>query len=1279
MPERLTESHIRRGLLDTARAREAMQRQVLLGGALDTCLLELHLVDEDALLEAMGSAYGLATASALESTSAIDERAARAFPEQWAKKHTLAPVGFDGERMILTVISPAPPDVNLLVRLGELLELTLKPLLAPEFRVHQRLAMLYDEKPPERYQALIEQVGGPSAPRAHARTVDSQAPVIVTRPLTFGEAVNRLKEANDRDEIVRTALAYAQRELEFAAMFIVHDRRLDGWNAVGEGSENIGRVSLELSAGSAFRVVLDTQAHYLGPLPADDIHLEFLTQLGRPHPRAALIVPVRIKNRTIALMYGENGPRTIPPRLAADLMLFTTHVQGALETLLVRRKVESLSEPPARSARPLPEGRPKEVPPTPVAPPSWGAEVSRPGLTEWARTRNEPTAQALASAPIAPDVVPNTVVTPLDSSAPPFVQGHPSDQGGAEAELRALITAAEASVGSKDDEPPLHTDPALHMLEGVGDESIDGLPLPEDRVITPSVDVAPMIEIGVAVESSPSTPTGTSGGASTQYTFIRRSNEPKPIARIDSQSNLSPSKQDGIGARSEGTPVSKEQPPAPASVPAAAPAETYRGTSGDPDTDSLASAFSPSNWEISPRGDAPSAIVLWPMPRHEDNWEHVAVDDEISAYNSTPDLISVDRASTKNALASSAAVQVPAEASLPQPTNALRDTTNYATPYEALASSAGFEEALESALQSAVAAEIKQSGDLKELDEFSIDESESGFTDMTPTPAVLLSRSNGPGVADRPAPSPAPTRSTSAPQGQEGWDAVQVDSWDEWAQRASEAESRAKNELAKNMRASIAEDSTLPDLSAEAWLRASSDMVRPRILPPEVMERAAMDEPEEPVPLTRPARPKNEGQIDEEPVPLTRPASGLRREVVRAAQVDQERAIEDAIAIEEPVAGTRSSAGVSLTPADPGELPPPSLTVADFRLSGPEQPASETLHHTDARFDERPSTDIIDAMGRVVPAPQPERAPSIAPVRNPQLENEVNYLLDALVGIDSNARRAARDRLTAMGPFILPKMMERFPGMVTLDPFSPNAVLPPFTECGEQLSILASFANDAHPFVIKKLDAPDPRQRFFATYFYGVVFVPDAIPRLVQRLHDEEPRICMLAARTLFAYRELGEFQSVLEHLHGRLEASSIAARRHAAYLIGLFRDVSAVPLLISIFDKKEKLLFDAAEGALAEITKQRLGPNPKKWRHWWARNQTRSRIGWLVDGLGSKDTAMRRSASEELRAVTGIDLGYNEDSPKRQREDARVRWVRWWNEQYNLHHGKPDGEPVSP
>ena len=189
-------------------------------------------------------------------------------------------------------------------------------------------------------------------------------------------------------------------------------------------------------------------------------------------------------------------------------------------------------------------------------------------------------------------------------------------------------------------------------------------------------------------------------------------------------------------------------------------------------------------------------------------------------------------------------------------------------------------------------------------------------------------------------------------------------------------------------------------------------------------------------------------------------------------------------------------------------------------------------------------------------------------------------------------------------------------------------------------------------------------RRFFSVYYYSAVFVPDAIPKLIQRLHDEETRVSLLAARTLFSYREHPEFGRVLDHLHGRLDANSMTARRHATYLIGLFRDVTAIPRLIDVFDRKEKAMYDTAEDALAEITKQRFGSNAKKWRAWWQKNQDKSRIAWLIDGLMAKESALRKSAAEELRAVTGLDMGYDDDAPKRQREESRQRWIEWWAKQ---------------
>ncbi len=280
-----------------------------------------------------------------------------------------------------------------------------------------------------------------------------------------------------------------------------------------------------------------------------------------------------------------------------------------------------------------------------------------------------------------------------------------------------------------------------------------------------------------------------------------------------------------------------------------------------------------------------------------------------------------------------------------------------------------------------------------------------------------------------------------------------------------------------------------------------------------------------------------------------------------------------------------------------------------------------------------------------------------------QLSKQVEDRLQQLEHPMKKVRAVAREALATMGPRILPQLIERFPGPLVVNPFAPDATLPGFADCGPIMSLLSHHGREAHRHVLTKLDAPDPMVRFFATYFYSAVYVPEAIPRLIQRLHDEEPRICMVAARTLFSYRSHKDFHQVIQHLHGRLAATSVAARRHATYLIGLFRDVTAIPKLLDIIERKDRSLTDVTENALAEITKQRLGTSPRKWRNWWTKNKDKNRIAWLVDGLSSKDTNIRRSAAEELRAVTGLDMGYDEDAPRKQRDEARNKWTRWWKE----------------
>ncbi|MEM7677418.1 MAG: HEAT repeat domain-containing protein, partial [Myxococcota bacterium] len=407
---------------------------------------------------------------------------------------------------------------------------------------------------------------------------------------------------------------------------------------------------------------------------------------------------------------------------------------------------------------------------------------------------------------------------------------------------------------------------------------------------------------------------------------------------------------------------------------------------------------------------------------------------------------------------------------------------------------------------------------------------------------------------------------------QEGWNTAVTDDWDEWVSGAIEETRPIRPH---------ADDATVPDLSAEAWIRSASEVTRAKPPTAEVIHRAEL--------------PETDSDIDD-PVPLTQFAMSRQTVPVGALTID-----------------------------------PP------FEVD--EDDSDDDLLNQD---------DVINASFEVS-SPPPDNLDS---------------LIEQLGSIHPARREAAGEALAQKGPVVLPLVIARFPGVLSVDPFAPDVQLPAFSKCGVTLSLLERCGRDAHRHVVDRLDAPEPLHRFFAIYFYGAVYVPEAIPKLIQRLHDEEPRICMLAARTLFSYRDHRDFPLVLDHLHNRLKATSLTARRHAAYLIGLFRDVTAVPDLIQIFERKEKNLHDVVADALAEITKQRLGHSPKRWRTWWSKNRHRSRIEWLLDGLASKEPDLRQSASDELKAVTGIDLGFDGFAPRRQREEARLRWQKWWKAQ---------------
>jgi len=111
------------------------------------------------------------------------------------------------------------------------------------------------------------------------------------------------------------------------------------------------------------------------------------------------------------------------------------------------------------------------------------------------------------------------------------------------------------------------------------------------------------------------------------------------------------------------------------------------------------------------------------------------------------------------------------------------------------------------------------------------------------------------------------------------------------------------------------------------------------------------------------------------------------------------------------------------------------------------------------------------------------------------------------------------------------------------------------------------------------------------------------------------------------------------------LENGNPKIRSHAAWALGRIRDVRTVPFL-------EQRLGDPDPVVELEVASALLNMNNDRG------------VPALIAGLGSADQSYRYRCHEDLRAWSGMDLGYDhmEQDPAL-RETAVRRWMAWWND----------------
>jgi hypothetical protein len=130
-------------------------------------------------------------------------------------------------------------------------------------------------------------------------------------PASLDEVEIALGKATDLEEVARVLLGFLGRDHRRAAIFQVTRERINGWRVHGTGidREAFAAFSIGFDQPSLFLNLRHGSSLYLGPLPPMPAHRQLARTWGGDLPRDCVMLPVRIKDRLLMVVYADGATR----------------------------------------------------------------------------------------------------------------------------------------------------------------------------------------------------------------------------------------------------------------------------------------------------------------------------------------------------------------------------------------------------------------------------------------------------------------------------------------------------------------------------------------------------------------------------------------------------------------------------------------------------------------------------------------------------------------------------------------------------------------------------------------------------------------------------------------------------------------------------------------------------------------------------------------------------------------------------------------------------------
>jgi len=319
---KLGEALIQEALITRQQLEQALKRQVQFGGRIGTNIVELRFLEEDELSKFLGRFFRLPAVSS-DMLNSIPEEVIDSLSRDIIDKYKILP--FKKERNRLHTAMLDPKDIKAIDELRFVTGFDIIPYVITELRLLYSLEKYYKIKRDVRYISLKDRF-------------DPDARVEETSINKIKTAFTEVKETEDIAAIlINETYKIAKR----VALFTVKGGKIRGWKARGL---EIDTFEIPEKDSPVFSEVLRNRSNYRGPVLKIKGN-EPLIKILSGTPQDALVLPIIIREKTAALLYADNGSRSVLNANVGFLSMLASMAAVAFEILILKKRIMDLSFP----------------------------------------------------------------------------------------------------------------------------------------------------------------------------------------------------------------------------------------------------------------------------------------------------------------------------------------------------------------------------------------------------------------------------------------------------------------------------------------------------------------------------------------------------------------------------------------------------------------------------------------------------------------------------------------------------------------------------------------------------------------------------------------------------------------------------------------------------------------------------------------------------------------------------------------------------------------------